>query len=179
MNNNLKIEILQENDLPSLVENFTFSWTTAQDTQDKWNKYYKEQEEKVRTLYLAKLDDEIIGYANLLKYSAYYEFKQNNIPEINDLWIKETHRKQGFAEKLIQFLEMTAYQEGYHQIGIAVGLFKDYGPAQRLYTKMGYVPDGKGVTYMNYPVIPGKIYRVDNDLLLWLTKSLIFSKTRN
>jgi len=28
--------------------------------------------------------------------------------------------------------------------GITVGLFDDYGPAQRLYAKRGYLPDGRG-----------------------------------
>ena len=29
-------------------------------------------------------------------------------------------------------------------VGIGVGLYEDYGPAQRLYIKRGYIPDGKG-----------------------------------
>jgi hypothetical protein len=38
--------------------------------------------------------------------------------------------------------------------------------------KMGYIPDGTGISYQNKPVIPGNQYAVDDDLLMWLTKNL-------
>ena len=44
--------------------------------------------------------------------------------------------------------------------------------AQKLYIKMGYVPDGNGVTYKYQPVIPGDLYPVDDDLVIWLKKDL-------
>lgn len=62
---------------------------------------------------------------------------------------------------------------GYKKIGLAVGLYADYGPAQKLYFKLGYIPDGFGITYEYAQVIPGQSYCVDDSLLLWLTKSLI------
>jgi hypothetical protein len=43
-------------------------------------------------------------------------------------------------------------------IGIGVGLYAGadggYGPAQRLYVKRGYIPDGQGVTYTDQSTIP-------------------------
>jgi len=58
----------------------------------------------------------------------------------------------------------------YKQIGIGVGLYKDYGCAQKLYVHLGYVPDGYGVTYKYQPVVPGNSYPVDDDLVIWLKK---------
>ena len=33
------------------------------------------------------------------------------------------------------------------QVGIGFGLYSDYGPAQRMCVKRGYVPGSKGVAY--------------------------------
>lgn len=57
-------------------------------------------------------------------------------------------------------------------VGIGVGLYADYGAAQRLYTSLGYAPDGRGVTYHGSLVKPGTEYLVDDHLILWLTKRL-------
>jgi hypothetical protein len=56
--------------------------------------------------------------------------------------------------------------------GIAVGLYADYGPAQRLYALRGYVPDTRGIYVGGQPVLPGTQVLVNDDLLLYLTKNL-------
>lgn len=56
-------------------------------------------------------------------------------------------------------------------IGIGFGLYASYGTAQRLYTKRGYIPDGRGLMYDNLPAVPGSQVRVDDELTLYLTKS--------
>lgn len=58
------------------------------------------------------------------------------------------------------------------QIGLGVGLYKDYGNAQRMYTSRGYILDGRGMSYKNIPVIPGETVIVDDELLLYLVKDL-------
>eukprot|EP00792_Barthelona_sp_PAP020_P000405 TRINITY_DN10637_c0_g1_i1.p1 TRINITY_DN10637_c0_g1~~TRINITY_DN10637_c0_g1_i1.p1 ORF type:complete len:75 (-),score=8.61 TRINITY_DN10637_c0_g1_i1:232-456(-) len=62
--------------------------------------------------------------------------------------------------------------EDYTHIGLGVGLYKDYGNAQRLYVKRGYVLDGNGIVYKNEQVVPGSQVTVDDDLLLYLIKPL-------
>jgi hypothetical protein len=57
-------------------------------------------------------------------------------------------------------------------VGIGVGMDADYGAAQRLYVKRGYVPDGAGLLYGNHPVRFGETVRVDDELCLRLTKVL-------
>jgi hypothetical protein len=34
-------------------------------------------------------------------------------------------------------------------VGLGVGLYPDYGTAQRMYVRRGYLPDGRGVIYYN------------------------------
>jgi hypothetical protein len=54
--------------------------------------------------------------------------------------------------------------------GLGVGLYADYGPAQRMYILRGYVPEGRGITSKEQTVLPGHEVFVDNDLLLYLIK---------
>ena len=64
-------------------------------------------------------------------------------------------------------------KEGYNKIGIGVGLYRDYGPAQQFYFQLGYTPEGNGITYKGESTVAGQSYPLANDLLLWLVKSLI------
>ncbi|RED65139.1 hypothetical protein DFP98_12130 [Cohnella phaseoli] len=57
-------------------------------------------------------------------------------------------------------------------VGLGVGLYEDYGNAQRLYGKRGYIPDGRGLMYANEAVHPGRTVTVDDDLLLYMVKQL-------
>lgn len=115
----------------------------------------------------------ILGYGSLLRKPECPFFAKKNIPEINAIWVGEAHRKQGIGTALIQWIENLAKEEGYTQIGIGVGLYKDYGPAHKLYIKLGYKPEGSGVTHKGQSTIPGQTYPLDDDFILWLTKSLI------
>jgi len=48
----------------------------------------------------------------------------------------------------------------------------DYGAAQRLYVKRGYLPDGRGLVAHGCHVTWGETVVVDDDLALYLTKML-------
>ena len=56
--------------------------------------------------------------------------------------------------------------------GNGVGLYPDYGSAQRLYIKRGYLLNGHGVTYSYEYAILGREYPLYDDLVLWFTKKL-------
>jgi RimJ/RimL family protein N-acetyltransferase len=116
-------------------------------------------------------DGEILGYGSLLRKPECPFFAQRNVPEISAIWIDEDHRRRGLDTALIQWLENLASQEGYQKIGIGVGLYRDYGPAQQLYFRLGYMPEGNGITHKGQPTIPGQSYPLD-ELLLWLIKTL-------
>ncbi|CDR34228.1 GNAT family N-acetyltransferase [Criblamydia sequanensis] len=166
------IREMQEEDIKSLVDNFCFPWSSLQATNHKWQQYYKEHQNQMRTVYLLEYEGEIIGYGSLLHASDYSYFEEAKIPEINDVWISEKWRRKGFGKKLILYIENEARKKGYPEIGLGVGLYADYGNAQKLYFQLGYKANGKGITYKTIPVIPGEKYAVDDDLVLWLTKVL-------
>jgi 8-oxo-dGTP pyrophosphatase MutT (NUDIX family)/GNAT superfamily N-acetyltransferase len=154
----------------SRVADLYLPWSTMEKTTDRWQKYYEEQRQKIRTVAVVEKNDQILGYGSLLRRSEYPHF--SNIPEISDVWIYEKHRRQGIGKQLLSWLEKLAHQEGYAQIGIGVGLYQDYGPAQNLYFQLGYKPDGRGITYKHASVVPGESYPVDDDLIIWMTKPL-------
>lgn len=49
----------------------------------------------------------------------------------------------------------------------AVSAFDKYGPVQRLYTRRGYVPDGRGACRGQVPLSDGARVIMDGDLIIW------------
>jgi hypothetical protein len=54
-----------------------------------------------------------------------------------------------------------------------VGLTADYGPAQRLYIRQGYIPNGEGATQNHQALKYGDTITVNDDTVLWMTKELV------
>lgn len=140
--------------------------------EDHWSDVLRQIEAGQRTTLVALRDAEVAGYGSVLWRLAYPGFATARIPEIHDLATDSRHRSQGIATSLITALEDLIRGQGYITAGLGVGLYADYGPAQRLYTRLGYRPDGHGITYRHAPVTPGATFPIDDDLLLWLTKRL-------
>ena len=113
-----------------------------------------------------------LGYGNLVWSPGYEPFRTAGIPEINNLGVDVNVRNRGVCTALIHYFEDRAREAGKTMMGIGVGLYPDYGPAQRLYAKLGYRPDGRGVAYAERTVAPMEMVRLDDDLVLWLTKPL-------
>ncbi len=131
-----------------------------------------EQEEGKRLLLGANLDGSLVGYCMLNWKPKYHFFRKFGIPEIQDLNVIPEARRKGVATSLITYCEGLARTKGIEQMGIGVGLLSDYGPAQRLYARLGYMPDGCGVTYDRETVSHGEIRSIDDDLCLMMVKDL-------
>ena len=57
-------------------------------------------------------------------------------------------------------------------VGLGVGLYADYGAAQRLYVRRGYLPDGAGVVLDGVSVAAGATIRLDDEPMLMFIKQL-------
>ncbi len=143
-----------------------------------WNKpatlfeaYLKEQKANERYIWVAYQQDQFLGYITLKVHSEYLPFAKKRIPEIKDLNVLPNYRNQGVGSALMKKAEEKAAAYSM-QVGIAVGLTADYGNAQRLYVKSGYIPDGNGMTYQHENVKWGVDYKADDDLVLWFLKDL-------
>ncbi len=137
-----------------------------------WQGYLADAAEGRRIVLLAFQGQEVVGYGTLVWQPGYLPFKAAGIPEINNLVVAQFARGGGIATAMIDQFERHAAAAGRPAIGLGVGLYADYGAAQRLYVRLGYLPDGRGITYGEKPVIPDQSVRVDDDLVLWLTKPL-------
>ncbi len=131
---------------------------------------WEENEKGERFTLLAFHEHDFAGWGHVVYKSHYPYFAENEIPEIQNFDVIPPFRRRGVGSRLIEALEAQAFERS-DTVGIGFGLYADYGNAQRLYVKRGYVPDGKGLMYGNRPVEPGGQVRVDDDLVLYLTKA--------
>lgn len=122
-----------------------------------------------RITIIAFYKNEFAGWLHLLSTSYYPYFVEKGIPEINNFDVVPPLRRLGIGNSLMDAIEEIAFEK-HGIVGIGVGLYKSYGNAQRLYAKRGYIPDGRGVMYKEEPVEPGSHVRVDDDLVLYMTK---------
>jgi GNAT superfamily N-acetyltransferase len=164
------IRELTRDDLPRIVA--TRGGAAWNGGFEKWNRRLSEHQAGKRLVLLAVEEESILAYGSLLWSPDYQPFRELGIPEIQDLVVAEERRGEGIGSRLVAALEDRAHKRSCWQIGLGVGLYADYGSAQRLYVKLGYVPDGRGVYYKYVPTSGGSTVRVDDDLLLWLVKSL-------
>jgi GNAT superfamily N-acetyltransferase len=115
---------------------------------------------------------DVIGYAAIVWESSYAGFRSRGIPLIHQVAVAGPFRRQGVATLLMDASEQLARDRGIATVGITVGLFDEYGPAQRLYGRRGYVPDGRGACQGQRPLRKGMLVTMDDDLIIWLTKHL-------
>ena len=87
--------------------------------------------------------------------------------------MSEPWRRRGIATLLMDAAEHLARDRGIATLGITVGLFDEYGPAQRMYGQRGYVPDGRGACRGQRPLSKDMQVSMDHDLIIWLTKDLV------
>lgn len=169
MQSNLFIRPLEITDPPMISAPFTaMGWRKP---ESQYHLYYQEQEEGKRVTLVAFADGEFAGYGNIIWDSNYPPFQEKSIPEISDLNVLPKFRRQGVATAIMDRAEAMMFERS-DTIGIGVGLYDSYGPAQRMYVLRGYVPDGRGITCNHHErVCGGDSVVANDDLVLWFTKS--------
>lgn len=113
-----------------------------------------------------------MGYVTVVWNSPYLGFHSRKIPEISDLNVLPNFRRKGIGTRLVHQCEKLAEGKGFKEIGLGVGLISDYGSAQRLYLRLGYMPDGQGAHYKNKVVKYNQDVRADDDLVIFLSKKI-------
>jgi GNAT superfamily N-acetyltransferase len=133
----------------------------------QYEKYLAEQRAGERDVLVATVDDTFVGYVTVRWESPYF----GAIPEIQDFNVLPSYRRRGIGSGLMDAAEARVAERS-AVVGIGVGLYVDYGTAQRMYVRRGYIPDGRGLMYDNQPVPPGETVRNDDGANLMFTKSL-------
>lgn len=133
--------------------------------------YLEEQRAGRIDVLVARRDESPAGYCLIIWESAYPPFREAGIPEISDLNVLHAHRGSGLGRLLLDEAEKRIATKG-AVAGLLVGLHADYGTAQQMYARRGYIPDGRGVSIDGEPVPPGTMIALDDEPVLALTRAL-------
>ncbi len=121
--------------------------------------------------FFADVDGAFAGFVTLRWESHNEQFRKNGTPFIHHLQVFPQFQGLGLASMLMDSAE-TLIATRSQFAGICVGIFDAYGPAQRLYAKRGYIPDGRGVCHNHRPIQLGEQLTIDHDLIIWLIKDV-------
>jgi GNAT superfamily N-acetyltransferase len=165
----VEITRLDERTVAALVAAFCVpGWNKP---PDQYPRYLDEQDRGVIVCFVASVGGELAGYLKVVWEPGYPPYRDEGIPEIQDLNVLDRFRRRGVASRLLDRAEAEVATRS-PIVGIGVGLHSGYNAAQRLYVLRGYVPDGLGVTYQNRPVRDREVVTFDDELVLHFTKTL-------
>ncbi len=165
----LTIRELQAQDIQPIARAFAQLGWDKPATQ--YTRYLAEQNAGTRVCLVATVDGDFAGYVNVLWQSDYAPFRAASIPEVADFNVLPHYRRRKIGTRLMDQAEACIAQRS-TIAGIGVGMYPDYGAAQRLYVLRGYVPDGRGLTYGARILQPMEPAINDDALALYLTKQL-------
>lgn len=166
----IKIRSMKESDIAVISKYISdLGWGSK---TDSLKKYLSEQNSGERDVFIAEHDGELAAYVTVQWKASYKPFFEKNIPEIKDLFAFYEYRNKGIAAQLMDKAEARIKEKGYKIVGLGVGLYSDYGTAQRMYIKRGYNFDGLGINYDGEILKPGTNVCLDDNLSICMTKKL-------
>jgi len=165
----ITIRLLETADIPEIAQAFAdLGWHKP---ASQYEAYLDEQIRGERIVFVAFADGEFAGYVTVWMKPHYEPFCAHNIPEISDFNVLPKFRRHGIGTQLMDQAEAEIKKIS-TVAGLGVGLTPDYGAAQRMYVRRGYIPDGRGIHYRDQAPAYGETVRVDDDLVLYFTKDL-------
>ena len=168
MKTTCSIRKMQESDIKELSRGFiSQGWASREEILTR---YFKEQESGEREVLVAKVEGAVAGYITILPDAKQGPFA-GMAPELSDFNVFETFQNQGIGNLLMEEAEKRVKLVS-DKVTLGVGLHSGYGPAQRLYVKRGYIPDGSGVWFRDQPLDPYSSCENNDDLVLYFSKRL-------
>jgi GNAT superfamily N-acetyltransferase len=165
----IQIELIQPGQVDEVIELFTRHIYEGDRNQAVAHLAgHHEGEADTFVAYAGKI---LAGFLTIRWHSDYPGFRDQNIPLIHQMEVFPTFQRRGIASQLMERAEQLIAMRA-RQAGICVGLFDAYGPAQRLYAKRGYVPDGQGACQAQRPLKYGETVTLTHDLIIWMIKEL-------
>lgn len=162
------IRKMQESDIKDLSRGFiSQGWPGREEILAR---YFLEQECGEREVLVAEVEGALAGYITILPCAKQGPFA-GMAPELSDFNVFEPFQNQGIGNLLLEEAEKQVRLIS-DKVTLGVGLHSGYGPAQRLYIKRGYIPDGTGVWYQNHQPAMNAVCEDIGDLVLYLSKNL-------
>ena len=168
MKGNAIIRKMIESDIQHLSQGFiNQGWPSR---EENLTRYFKEQESGEREVLVAEVEGALAGYITILSCAKQGPFAEI-YPELSDFNVFEPFQNQGIGNLLLEEAEKQVRLIS-DKVTLGVGLHSGYGPAQRLYIKRGYIPDGTGVWYQNHQPAMNAVCEDIGELVLYLSKNL-------
>ena len=168
MKTTCSIRKMQESDIKELSRGFiSQGWPSREEILTR---YFKEQESGEREVLVAEVEGAVAGYITILPNAKQGPFAGMG-PELSDFNVFDPFQNQGIGNLLLEEAEKRVKLFS-DKVTLGVGLHSGYGPAQRLYIKRDYIPDGSGVWYRNQPLEMNATIQNNDDLVLYLSKEL-------
>ena len=168
MKTTCSIRKMQESDIKDLSRGFiSQGWPSREEILTR---YFKEQESGEREVLVAEVEGALAGYITILSCAKQGPFAEI-YPELSDFNVFEPFQNQGIGNLLLEEAEKQVRRIS-DKVTLGVGLHSGYGPAQRLYIKRGYIPDGTGVWYQNHQPAMNAVCEDIGELVLYLSKNL-------
>ena len=168
MKRTCSIRKMQESDIQDLSRRFiSQGWPSREEILTR---YFKEQESGEREVLVAEVEGAVAGYITILPDAKQGPF-DGMAPELSDFNVFEPFQNQGIGNLLLEEAEKRVRLIS-DKVTLGVGLHSGYGPAQRLYIKRGYIPDGTGVWYQNHQPAMNAVCEDIGELVLYLSKNL-------
>lgn len=169
MKTTCSIRKMQTSDVKELSQGFiNQGWPGREEILTR---YFLEQECGEREVLVAEVGGALAGYVTILPCAKQGPFAEI-YPELSDFNVFEPFQNQGIGNLLLEEAEKRVRLIS-DKVTLGVGLHSGYGPAQRLYIKRGYIPDGSGVWYQNHRPAMDATCEDIGDLVLYLSKDLI------
>lgn len=168
MKTTCSIRKMQSSDIKDLSRGFiSQGWPGREEILAR---YFLEQECGEREVLVAEIEGAVAGYITILPDAKQGPFA-GMAPELSDFNVFEPFQNQGIGNLLLEEAEKRVRLIS-DKVTLGVGLHSGYGPAQRLYIKRGYIPDGTGVWYQNHQPAMNAVCEDIGELVLYLSKNL-------
>ncbi len=138
------ISIKELDDLVELFDQYMVFYKQPS-APDKYRKYLNKRliNNEASVFIAYGLDNEPVGF--VLNYHTFSSVSLGKVLVLNDLFVLPSHRKQGFANSLINNAILLAKKTG--SVRVDLGTAKDNFSAQALYEKIGFVKDTEYFSY--------------------------------
>ncbi len=137
----MNFKLMAEDDIDLIVRTFR-AWCKE---RSQYEQYLEEQQRGERTILVVYHGTNVVGYGTIVWEPEYELFRREGIPEIIDLNVITEYQGAGIGRALIDALERVAVERNKPYMGISVVQTPEYAKANRLYPRLGYVPDDHGI----------------------------------
>ena len=156
----------KEKELDVLWQNFKVN-----QKEEKYTQRLKDVADGKCIALVAEYKGNVAGYFNVYPNSMGGSFGGKGLPELVDFGVLMKYRNHGIGNTLMQVAENIAKKYS-DTVYLGVGLHRDYGSAQRMYIKRGFIPDGTGLWWQGKNLEPYADMKNDDETAIYMSKKL-------